>query len=221
MEDSKKGASVLCGGLDEVGRGPLAGPMTTVVIAFHKDHPPIEGVTDSKKLSEEKREALAPVILKQCAFFGEGWATNSLIDQVGIEKAWHIIAGVALRKAPAGMELIVDGRELVNDYAGNQRAEPKADANYWQVGAASIVAKVLRDRYMAEISEKYPDYLWAKNKGYGTSEHRKKIILLGPSPFHRMSFLKKLLKGGFDKLDRKEQNKLRKEANKMTRKWGG
>lgn len=194
MGDSKKEASVLCGGLDEVGRGSLAGPLCVVVIAFPKGRLSIEGVRDSKKLSKKKREELAPIILKECSFFGQGWASPSFIDEHGISTAWTCACLDALKGAPENMLLIVDGIDYVRGYKGDQKPVIKADDKHWQVSAASIVAKVIRDRYMTEISEEHLDYLWFKNSGYGTKEHREKILELGPTPYHRMSFLKKLLK---------------------------
>jgi len=220
MGDQTSSESVLYGGLDEVGRGCIAGPMTVVVIAFPKGHPKIEGVADSKKLTKKKREELAPLILQQCSYFGEGWAEPYYIDQVGITEAWHTIANLALKKAPPNMELVVDGIEVIKGYEGKHWACPKADDKFWEVSAASIVAKVMRDRYMTELSERYPEYLWEKNAGYGTKEHRQKIITCGPSPYHRMTFLKKILKGGFDRIDKQEKKKQKKEALKMgNTKW--
>jgi ribonuclease HII len=192
-EDSSKEGDVLRGGLDEVGRGCLAGPLTVAVVAFTADHPKIPGVRDSKKLSKAKREELAPIIYKEAAFVGIGWASAQHIDEHGINAAWQSAAMEALEGCPE-MNLIVDGVDLVEEYQGVQEAVVKADDIYWQVSAASVVAKVMRDMEMEYMASYYPAYGWNSNVGYGTKGHRKQILLAGPSPFHRRSFLKKLLR---------------------------
>ena len=190
-EDSKNREGVLRGGLDEVGRGCLAGPLTIAVVAFAADHPQIPGVRDSKKMSKKQRELLAPRIYREAAFIGLGWVDAQYIDKHGMVVAWQEAAMRALEGAPE-MELIVDGVDIVSDYTGKQRAVVKADDKHWEVSAASVVAKVLRDKEMAYMASFYPGFAWESNSGYGTAAHRKQILDAGPNHLHRMTFLKKL-----------------------------
>ena len=190
--DSRKEESVLRGGLDEVGRGCLAGPLTIAVVVFKDEHPKIPGVRDSKKLSKQKRELLAPRIYREAAFVGLGWVSASYIDEHGMNDAWQRAALLALEGAPT-MELIVDGVDLVKGYKGSQTAVIKGDDKHWEVSAASIVAKVLRDREMAYMAKFYPAYGWESNSGYGTKGHQKQLRLAGPCFLHRKTFLKKIL----------------------------
>jgi ribonuclease HII len=183
---------VLKGGLDEVGRGCLAGPLCIAVVAFPSNYHPIPGVADSKKVPKHTREKLAPLIVKEASFFGIGWATPKFIDDYGMNAAWQYAAMEALRHAPE-MELVVDGVDTVIGYTGRQKAVVKADDLHWVVSAASIVAKVLRDNEMVEMAEHHPIYGWEKNSGYGSAGHRKQILLGGPCYQHRMTFLKKLI----------------------------
>jgi ribonuclease HII len=191
---SRNGPRDLRGGLDEVGRGCIAGPITIAVTAFPKDHPKIPGVRDSKKLSKSKRELLAPRIYREAAFVGVGWVSAQFIDEHGITAAWQCAAMSALDGCPE-MELIVDGIDKVEEYQGPQKTVVKADDKHWEVSAASIVAKVLRDREMEYMASYYPGYGWETNSGYGTSTHRNKILEVGTNHLHRMTFLKKLLGG--------------------------
>jgi ribonuclease HII len=182
----------LLAGLDEVGLGCLAGPCTVVIVAFPEDFTPIPGVKDSKKLSRKKREELAPQILKAASFFGIGWAHPQLIDDIGISRAWQKAVNDALQHAPAFGQLFVDGQRRVKGYPGGQTVEPHGEDKWWQVAAASIVAKVSRDHDMREMDKVFPGYGFSKHVGYGTAEHTKQILLMGPSPYHRKTFLKKL-----------------------------
>jgi len=184
----------LSAGLDEVGMGCLAGPLCVAVLAFPKGLSPIPGVADSKSLSEKRREELVVPILEAARFIGIGWALPQTIDELGIAGAWQMAARDAVAGLPPRAKLIIDGVRTINGYEGDQRAVEKADVWHWQVSAASIFAKVIRDNDITEMAEQYPAYGWEKNKGYGTKPHRKQILLAGPCPYHRMSFLKKLLK---------------------------
>lgn len=199
-ENSYEGVGGLLAGLDEVGLGCLAGPICIVVVAFPKDFPPIPGVKDSKKLSRKKREKLAPQILKAASFFGIGWSHPQLVDGVGIAKAWQHAANQALKGAPRFDCLYVDGMRRVKSYQGPEVVEPKGEDKWWQVAAASIVAKVSRDHDLREMASIYPGYGFEKHVGYGTKVHTKQILELGPCPYHRMSFLKKLFKQSYDEL---------------------
>jgi len=192
QESSRKEAAGLLAGLDEVGLGAWSGPLTIVVVAFPLDFPPIPGVKDSKKLSRKKREALAPQILEAASFFGIGWAHPQLIDEVGMAKSWQKAASDALNRAPPFECLFVDGERGVKEYEGKQTVEPHGEDKWWQVAAASIVAKVIRDHDMREMSKVYPGYDFEKHVGYGTPDHIKRLLALGPCPYHRKTFLKKL-----------------------------
>jgi ribonuclease HII len=189
---SRKEVADLLAGLDEVGMGCLAGPLCIAIVAFPKDFPKIEGVRDSKKLSRTKREKLAPQILEACSFFGIGWAHPQLVDSLGIAKAWQYAATMAVGHLPVVGCLYVDGMRRVTSYVGHQVVEDHGEDKWWQVAAASIVAKVTRDHDMREMDKVYPGYGFAKHVGYGTKDHTQKILAMGPCPYHRKTFLKKL-----------------------------
>lgn len=188
-------------GMDEVGMGCLAGPLVVCIAAFSKDSLRIDGVDDSKKLTARKRESLMVAIREGALGYSLGWASPSLIDSRGIGEAWQSAAVEAVSGLAGKIEvgkkstLIIDGLRTVS-YRGffeKVVAEPKADAAYWQVSAASIIAKVSRDFYMRALSRTHPEYLWDKNSGYGTAEHIEAIKKLGPVPLHhRQTFLTKI-----------------------------
>ena len=181
----------LVGGLDEVGRGALAGPLVIAVIAYPVTALCLNGLKDSKKMSPKRRKEMAPIIASTATFFGVGWAGPRLIDRHGINYAWQYAARDALRGCPDLHNLIVDGDDEVDAYEEDQKAIPKADDTYWQVSAASVVAKVLRDFEMGEAGAIYKGYGWCSNSGYGTKQHLEGLERLGPTPYHRLSFLKK------------------------------
>lgn len=183
----------LVGGLDEVGMGCIAGPMLVVVTAFPENMDPIPGVTDSKKLSKKQRETLLPLILDRAAYVGMGWCHPLEIDQRRIGPCWQTAADRALKETPWLRHLYVDGIRPPKNYGGHYSTEKKGDARIWQVGAASIVAKVARDVDMTGMSRHWPSYGWDRNSGYGTAEHWEKLKEVGPCPYHRMTFLKKKL----------------------------
>lgn len=185
-------ANKLIAGLDEVGMGPVAGPQVVVVAAFAGDRPKdLADVDDSKKLSRKKREELVPAILKHTKFFGFGWSSAEEIDEFGKLECWQRAAMGALVGAPKFSNLIVDGEYRVEDYKGPQEVVVKADHLYWQVSAASILAKVMRDNDMEYLAEFHKGYGWETNAGYGTEAHLKAIKTLGLTQFHRRTFLKK------------------------------
>lgn len=192
-EFRNKGYKYICG-VDEAGRGPLAGPVCAAAVILPPDTI-IEGVNDSKKLSEKKREELFDVVtgtaLSYCIAFGS-------VEE--IEE--HNILATTMNT----MKRAVEGLSMPADFAmidGNKLPPLdipceyiiKGDANSMSIAAASILAKVSRDRLMLEYANKYPQYGFEKHKGYGTKAHTDAILLYGPSPIHRMSFLKKLLNG--------------------------
>ncbi len=190
-EAYEKGYEVVCG-VDEAGRGPLAGPVYAAAVILQKGHM-IEGVNDSKKLSEKKREMLYDRIISECAAWSVGTASEKEIDEINILQATFL----AMKRA-------VDGLTLKPDFVlvdGNQippldipcKTLVKGDARCACIAAASIIAKVSRDRYMLTLAEKYPQYEFEKHKGYGTKLHYEKIAQHGLCPAHRRSFLKKAL----------------------------
>ena len=191
---SSREAVDLRAGLDEVGMGPVAGPITVAVVVFPDGYKKIEGVNDSKKLSKSKIYKLAPIILQRATFVGIGWAHPRVIDKVGKQEAWRRACMDALEHMPKVKHLWIDGIILVDGYKGRQECMPKADAKIWRVGAASIVAKAVRDHDMKEMAFHYQGYGWATNAGYGTPAHMDAIREKGPTPYHRMKYLRKVLK---------------------------
>lgn len=187
----EQGYKYICG-VDEAGRGPLAGPVCAAAVIL----PPntiIEGVNDSKKLTEKKREELFDVVINTALSYCIAFGSVEEIEE-------HNILATTMNT----MKRAVEGLGVKADYAiidGN-RLPPlkvdckyivKGDANSMSIAAASILAKVSRDRLMLEYAKKYPQYCFEKHKGYGTKLHTEMIIKYGPSKIHRMSFLKKLL----------------------------
>lgn len=186
------GFEVICG-IDEAGRGPLAGPVYAAAVILPKGHI-VEGVNDSKKISEKKRDLLFDKIIDECVCYSIGTAGEQEIDEINILQATFL----AMRRAVAGLEIkpdiaLVDG----NKKPGLDIAEQtivKGDSKSANIAAASIIAKVSRDRYMLEMAEKYPEYQFEKHKGYGTKLHYEMLEKYGISPIHRKTFLKKLFK---------------------------
>ncbi|MDF1495089.1 ribonuclease HII [Caproiciproducens sp. CPB-2] len=187
----KKRYRMICG-IDEAGRGPLAGPVFAAAVIL----PPgqmIEGLNDSKKLSEKKREALFDVIRKTAIVYAVGFATEQEIDKINILQATFL----AMKRACDGLSVrpdlaLVDGNRMPRLGVDTQTII-KGDALSASIAAASILAKVSRDRLMTEIDRIYPEYQFAKHKGYGTALHRELLKQYGPSPVHRKTFLKKIL----------------------------
>lgn len=177
-------------GIDEVGRGPWAGPL--VVGAVVLGDAKIEGLTDSKKLSKKKRETLDVLIREQAAGFGLGWVSAAEIDEVGLGAALRLATIRAARQVKTPYhEIIIDG--TINFLSETTKGRyvttlPKADLLIQSVSAASIIAKVARDTYMALQDDIYPGYGFASHVGYGTAAHRNSIERLGVTPLHRLSF---------------------------------
>ncbi len=183
---------LLVAGADEVGRGPLAGPVTAAVVLLPKDCR-IQGVKDSKKLSEKQRERLYPQILEQAIDYGIGWVWQDTIDAINILQATRRafqLAFSALAKKPD--ILLVDAVQDL-DIPIPQQAIIHGDALSHSIAAASILAKVERDRYMAQQAELYPAYGFEKNKGYGTAAHIAALEKHGPCPLHRRSFIRRFI----------------------------
>lgn len=187
-----KGYKTVCG-VDEAGRGPLAGPVCAAAVIL-PEGVIIDGVNDSKKLSEKKRESLFDVIREQALSYSIAYATVDEIEEINILNATML----AMRRA-------IDGLDIKADYAmidGNKippldidaECIVKGDAKSMSIACASILAKVSRDRLLYKYAEEYPMYGFDKHKGYGTKVHREAILKYGPCQYHRKSFLKKLYK---------------------------
>ena len=185
------GFDVICG-VDEAGRGPLAGPVYAAAVILPRGYI-VDGVNDSKKLSEKKRDLLFDKIVDECVCYSVGTASVEEIDKINILQATFL----AMRRA-------VDGLSVKPDIAlidGNKKPGPdieqwdivKGDATSANIAAASIIAKVSRDRYMLKLAEKYPQYQFEKHKGYGTKLHYEMLDKYGISEVHRKTFLKKYL----------------------------
>ena len=194
-EDAAKrdGFGAVCG-IDEAGRGPLAGPVFAAAVVL-PERAAIEGLNDSKKLSPKKREALYDVIVHTALAWGVGFATEREIDEINILRATFL----AMRRAFDGLGIrpdcaLVDG-DRMPALGVDTRLIVRGDSLSASIAAASILAKVSRDRVMREIDGIYPGYGFARHKGYGTALHIERLRALGPCPVHRKTFLKKILGG--------------------------
>jgi ribonuclease HII len=182
----------LIAGLDEAGRGPLAGPVAAGAVIF-APYDYIEGVKDSKKLNANQRQEFFQLIIEKVITYGVGIVDNAEIDLINIRQATF----KAMRKAIGSLSknpeyLLIDGEELP-DKVYRQEAVIEGDDRSFTIAAASILAKVTRDRLMLEFHQQYPQYGFDRHKGYGTEFHREMIRKHGPCPIHRRSFLGKLL----------------------------
>jgi ribonuclease HII len=174
-------------GIDEAGRGPWAGPVCAAAVILDPSHP-IAGLTDSKKLTEKRREALVPLIEAHSLAFAVGWASAEEIDALNIRRATHL----AMQRAVEGLKLrpealLIDGNDAP-DLGLPARAIVKGDLTEPAISAASILAKCARDRLMRELCADHPGYGFSQHKGYGTAAHAAALAALGPSPQHRRSF---------------------------------
>lgn len=181
---------VVFAGIDEAGRGPLAGPVAAGCCVMPAE-PLLPGVDDSKKLSEKKREALYEQIMETAVYARVAYATAEEIDELNILEATRLAMARAAADAPCKLFLL-DAMEHV-PLPGEQRAIIHGDALCYSIAAASILAKVARDRLMREMDEKYPQYGFAKHKGYGTAEHIAALRQYGPCPEHRSLFVRKFV----------------------------
>ncbi len=182
-----KGYTCVCG-VDEAGRGPLAGPVCAAAVVLPKGHI-ISGVNDSKKLTEKKREALFDVIKEEAVAYSIATASEKEIDELNILQATYL----AMKRAVEGLGIanyaMIDGNRIPPlDIPAE--CIIKGDGKSMSIAAASILAKVTRDRYMLEMAEKYPQYQFEKHKGYGTKLHYQMLDEFGPCELHRQSFLK-------------------------------
>ena len=182
----RAGARVIAG-VDEVGRGPLAGPVTAAAVILEIGRIP-EGINDSKKLSPKRREILAQEIMAGCDW-AVGHASVEEIDALNILRASHL----AMCRALAGLRqrpdlALVDGNLLPRDLPMPGQAVVKGDARSLSIAAASLVAKLLRDRIMVDLAQQHPGYGWEVNAGYPTKAHKQALLDLGVTPYHRRSF---------------------------------
>ena len=191
MQATANGYKFVCG-VDEAGRGPLAGPVCAAAVILDPNTE-LVGVNDSKKLSEKKREALFDVICSKAVAYSISFASVEEIEEHNILNATYL----AMNRAIDGLKInadfaLIDGNRVPKDIKIDCQTVVKGDAKSLSIAAASILAKVTRDRLLLEYDKKYPEYNFAKHKGYGTAEHMDAIRQYGPSEVHRPSFLKKL-----------------------------
>lgn len=186
LEYDAQYSAFVTAGMDEVGRGPLVGNVVTACVVMPRE-PVLLWIDDSKKLSEKRRELVYEEIMQCALFVGIGQATPEEIDRMNILEATKKAMREAASQVPAEVFLI----DAVTNLGLNGREVPiiKGDATSYAIAAASIVAKVTRDRQMIELDKQYPQYGFARNKGYGTAEHIAALRQYGPIPEHRRSFI--------------------------------
>lgn len=185
-----EGFELICG-VDEAGRGPLAGPVCAAAVILPRGLI-IPGVDDSKKLTEKKREALYDVIRSEAITYGIAFADVDEIEKLNILKAAMLAMNRAIEKlAPQPQLALIDGNRN-KEIDVPSRCVIGGDGKCADIAAASILAKVTRDRYMLEMAAEYPEYGFDAHKGYGTKAHYAALREYGPSPIHRMSFLRKM-----------------------------
>lgn len=185
----EQGVVTICG-VDEAGRGPLAGPVCAAAVIL----PPnleIPGLTDSKKLSDKRRRELFPVIMEKAVAYGIGWASHQEIDEINILQATFLAMERAISQLAVKPELaLIDGNRK-KDFGIPAETVVKGDSLSASIAAASVLAKVSRDDVMLKMAQEHPGYGFEIHKGYGTKAHYEALRNLGPSPIHRMTFLKK------------------------------
>ena len=188
IEDSL-GLHLICG-VDEAGRGPLAGPVCAAAVVL-PEHLQIPGLTDSKKLTDKKRRELFPIIQEQAVAYGIGLASEQEIDEINILQATFLAMGRALEQLSVRPALaLIDGNRET-DFGLPVKTVVKGDSLSANIAAASVLAKVTRDNLMLELAQQYPEYGFDIHKGYGTKAHYEALRTYGPCPIHRRSFLKK------------------------------
>lgn len=181
-------------GVDEAGRGPLAGPVVAACVVLPVAAPrKLKGLTDSKKLTAAAREAYFDVIHEVALSVGVGFASTDEIEALNILQATFLAMRRAHAGAPGAHHLLVDGNLTIPGLACSQHAVVGGDGLSWSIAAASVIAKVVRDREMVALDAAFPGYGFARHKGYGTAAHYEALRRLGPTVHHRMSFLKALV----------------------------
>ena len=178
-------------GIDEVGRGPLAGPVVAcAAIILQAELKTFKGIRDSKQLSERQREKFYKILTNDSqVYYGIGIVSEKIIDKINILQATFL----AMKKAVENLKvkpdfLLIDGKWTLENYPISQTAIPKGDQNIFSIAAASIIAKVTRDRMLVKLRQKYPQYGFEKHKGYGTKLHLEMLKKYGPCEIHRKSF---------------------------------
>ncbi|MBQ9341617.1 MAG: ribonuclease HII [Lachnospiraceae bacterium] len=188
FEEMYSDYNLICG-IDEVGRGPLAGPVMAGAVILPKGCR-IHDINDSKKLTEKKREMLYDIIMREAVAVGIGVVGPERIDEINILQATYEAMRAAIKNLGVVPDILLNDAVTIPGVDIKQVPIVKGDAKSITIGAASIMAKVTRDRYMVEISEKYPEYGFASNKGYGSVAHIAAIKEFGPTPLHRRTFIK-------------------------------
>ena len=185
----ENGFEVICG-VDEAGRGPLAGPVCAAAVILPRGLE-IPGLNDSKKLTDKKRRELMPIIKEKALAYGIAFASHEEIDQINILQATFLAMERAMQQLNIRPSLaLIDGNRQ-RDFGITVETVVKGDSRSANIAAASVLAKVTRDEYMEAMALEYPGYGFEIHKGYGTKAHYEALRALGPSPIHRMSFLKK------------------------------
>jgi ribonuclease HII len=189
--------ATLCCGVDEAGRGPLAGPVYASAVVLGEGASRIIGINDSKKLTAAKREALAPMIQAHASAWAIAFATAEEVDRINILQATMLAMFRAISQLPSDSfkRIVIDGTQIPRElrpWAAVRGieivAQPRADADVLEVGAASILAKTARDAYMMDVHARYPQYRFDAHKGYGTAQHMAALHANGPCPEHRKTF---------------------------------
>ena len=188
-ECNAAGFQTICG-VDEAGRGPLAGPVCAAAVIL-PPHLQIPGLNDSKKLSDKRRRELFPEICKQALAYGIAFATEGEIDEINILQATFLAMERALSQLKVRPDLVLIDGNRQKDFGMPVRTVVKGDSLSANIAAASVLAKVTRDDWMISMAEQYPAYGFEIHKGYGTRAHYAALEQYGPCPIHRMSFLKK------------------------------
>ena len=184
-----EGYEIICG-VDEAGRGPLAGPVCAAAVILPMGLE-IPGLTDSKKLTDKKRRELFPVIKEQAIAYGIGLASHEEIDEINILQATYLAMERALAQLSVKPDMVLIDGNRAKDFGLPVRTVVKGDSLSMNIAAASILAKVTRDDLMVELAEKYPEYGFEVHKGYGTKAHYEALRTHGASDIHRKTFLKK------------------------------
>ena len=185
----QNGYNLICGA-DEAGRGPLAGPVCAAAVRL-PEGVDLPGLNDSKKLTEKRREALEPIIMEKAIAYAVAFATVEEIEEMNILSAALLAMNRAIEKLDPAPELALIDGNTTRDINVSAQSVVGGDGKCACIAAASVLAKVARDRVMYELAEQYPQYGFENHKGYGTKAHYAAIETYGPSPIHRMSFLKK------------------------------
>ncbi|OED34685.1 ribonuclease HII [PVC group bacterium (ex Bugula neritina AB1)] len=188
-------------GVDEVGRGSLAGPVVAAAVILPRSYWP-KGLKDSKKLSEPGREKIFEDISSHALSFATGFVSEKIIDEINIREATFLAMSLALKNLKIRPDyVLVDGKDCIKDWDGQQESIIKGDNQSRVIAAASVCAKVARDRVMVDYDKSYPGYFFVQNKGYGTKDHRSAIENMGFSAIHRKTFepVKSYLKSSLSK----------------------